>query len=360
MRIALCFARPASVCLGILIPLVLGCDSAARLDAPLAAELRTIASSDEDDGAVLFVGNLVPGVPAGNAILRYDGRGQFIDRFAPGGCCMAFGADENLYVTRQMGVQRFNGVTGAFIDVFVPPDPAGRIIPFIPLLGPDGLLYVSDRGDAHAIRRYNATGALDAGFFVDGTAQGMGPNDPQYFAFGPDGNVYVTSTATHRVLRFSGVNGAFIDDFVSAGEGDLVSPSGIVFGRDGTLYLSSPSTDRVLRFDGDGAYVSDFFPPGNGGLDLPVGLTFGPDGDFYVAAAATPATSGVLRYDGVTGAFVGPFVGPGDGVTTGPRTILFKAKIAICHKPKGQRHTIRIGYLSARDHVGHGDTVGPC
>src|SRR5947208_1657697 len=93
--------------------------------------------------AALFIGNLVPGAPVGNGILRYDGSGNFIDAFTPGGCCMTFGPDEHLYVTRQRGVERYNGVTGEFMDIFVAPDPNSAIIAFIPMLGPDGLLYVS-------------------------------------------------------------------------------------------------------------------------------------------------------------------------------------------------------------------------
>jgi len=311
--------------------------------------------------AALFIGNLVPAVPGGNGILRYDGRGNFIDAFTPGGCCMTFGPGEHLYVTRQRAVERYNGVTGEFMDVFVAPDPNSAIVAFIPILGPDGLLYVSYRGAVQSIRRYDASGTVDDDFLVDGTAHGM--SGAQFFAFGPDGNLYFTSGGTHEVLRFSGRDGAFIDRFVEAGEGGLVGPSGLTFGPDGILYVGSPSTDRVLRFDRDGTYIGDFFPVASGGLDLPVGITFGPDGNFYVAAAATPQTAGVFRYNGKTGEFMDTFVGPGDGRTTGPRTLQFKATIAICHVPRGNpdnKHTITIGYLSARDHLGHGDGVGPC
>lgn len=347
---------------------VLSCDSPAVLDAPRLAELRTMSSLREElSDAVLFVGNLQVGVPAANGVLRYDGAGTFIDHFTPGNCCMTFGADEHLYVTRGAnGVRRFNGVTGEFIDDFVPADPSGAIVQFIPVLGPDGHLYVSDRGAARAIRRYNGrTGVLMADFYADGAAQDIG--NGQFFAFGPDGNIYWTSQSTNRVLRFRGDNGEFIDEFVSAGEdglgeGGLNSVSGLTFGPDGVLYVGSPDTDRVLRFDRDGNYIGDFFPAGSGGLDLPVGITFGPDGNFYVASAATPSTSKVLRYNGVTGGFMDAFV-PSGGRATGPRTVQWKAKIAMCHAPPGNRsnrNTITIGYLSAREHVDHGDAVGRC
>ena len=354
---------PRSCCaIAFLAPLLLSCDRPTLLDPPGVAQLQlSSTSADALEDAALFVGNLVPSVPAGNGILRYDGSGNFIDAFTPGGCCMTFGPGDQLYVTRQRGVEQYNGVTGAFMGVFVPPDPNPAIIAFIPVLGPDGLLYVSYRGSAISIRRYDASGNVDAGFFVDGTGQGMA--NGQFFALGPDGNVYFSSQGTNEVFRFSGRDGAFIDRFVAAGEGGLVGPSGLTFGPDGILYVGSPPTDRVLRFDRDGAYIGDFFPAGSGGLDLPVGLTFGPDGNLYVAGAATPQTAGVFRYNGTTGEFINTFVGPGDGRTTGPRALQFKAKIAMCHVPRGHpdmQHTITIGYSSARDHVDHGDAVGAC
>jgi outer membrane protein assembly factor BamB len=344
-------------------PLLLSCDSATPPETTLVTERPMLSVSAEDlEGAALFVGNLVPGAPTGNGILRYDGAGTFIDHFAPGGCCMSFGSDEHLYVARALaGVYRHNGVTGEFMKEFVPPDPARAMIPFIPVLGPDGHLYVSDRGATRAIRRYNVrTGELMTDFFVDGTARAMG--NAQFFAFGPDGHIYWASSSTNRVLRFNGSTGAFIDEFVSAGEGGLNSASGLAFGPDGILYVSSPDTDRVLRFDRDGNYIGDFFAAGSGGLDLPVGITFGPDGNFYVASAATPQTGSVLRYNGVTGEFIDAFV-PSGGRATGPRTLHFKSKIAMCHRPPGnpsKAKTISIGYLSAREHVDHGDDVGAC
>src|SRR5688572_11453168 len=346
----------------LLAPLWLSCDSARPTESPSHVALRPqLAASDDLADAALFVGNLVPGVPAGNGTLRYDGAGTFIDHFTPGGCCMTFGPGEHLYVTMMRGVHQFNGVTGEAMGVFVAPDPNTAIIAFIPVLGPDGYLYVSYRGAAQSIRRYDASGSVDDDFFVDGSAQGM--TGAQFFAFGPDGNLYFTSGGTHEVLRFNGRDGAFIDKFVEQGEGGLAGPSGLTFGPDGIMYVGSPSTDRVLRFDRDGNYIGDFFRAGSGGLDLPVGITFGPDGNFYVAGAATPQTAGVFRYNGTSGEFIDVFVGPGDGRSTGPRTVEFKSKIRMCHRPPGnpdKQQTISIGYLSAADHVAHGDAVGSC
>src|SRR5688500_13254248 len=320
-------ARASRGLMAVLLPLLLGCDASMAPVEPQRAELPTRSMvADELGDAVLFVGNLVPGLPTGNGTLRYDGAGTFIDHFTPGGCCMTFGPGEHLYVTRMRGIDKFNGVTGEAMGVFVAPDPDPLLIALIPLLGQDGYLYVSYRGAAQSIRRYDAAGNVDPDFFVDGSAQGM--TAAQFFAFGPDGNLYFTSGGTHEVLRFSGRDGAFIDRLVEPGEGGLAGPSRLTFGPDGIMYVGSPTTSRVLRFERDGQYMGDFFPTGTGGLASPVGITFGPDGQFYVAGAATPQTAGVFRYNGTSGEFVDVFVGPGDGRATGPRALEFKARIA--------------------------------
>jgi hypothetical protein len=93
-----------------------------------------------------------------------------------------FGPDGNLYVTSDFthSVLRFDGTTGAFVDVFVPSGSGGLSLP------------------------------------VD-------------LAFGPDGNLYVSSFFTDSVLRYSGTTGAFIDAFVPSGRGGLDGPTGLVF-----------------------------------------------------------------------------------------------------------------------------------
>jgi len=346
----------------------------------------TVAVTSE---AALLVGNLTNPAPhAGNGILRYNaGSGAFVDAMVPEGsgpptnpllgpCCMVFGPDENLYVSNLLGVAltdrgvfRYNGVTGEFMDVFVPGNSGGLRRPLVLVFGPDGNLYVGDVGNVaqggSAIRRYDGhTGAFIDVFVASGAGGLTQPGDPQFFVFGPDGNLYVASQATHRILRFSGITGAFLDAFVPAGSGGLDAPSGLTFGPDGNLYVGSTTRNTILRFDGtSGAFIDVFVSAGSGGLTVPVGLAFGPDGNLYVASAENNGNGSVLRYDGHTGAFLDAFVPTGTGGMSGPRTILFKEKIAICHQPPGnpgKSRTISIGYLSAGDHLAHGDLVGGC
>src|SRR5262245_23547722 len=64
--------------------------------------------------------------------------------------------------------------------------------------------------------------------------------------------------------------------------------------------LPGPANAAVGRFSAaTGAPLRNFVAPGAGGLNSPGAMTFGRDGKLYVA----DGNLGVLRFDGVTGAF---------------------------------------------------------
>lgn len=302
-----------------------------------------------------------------DAILRYDGDGNFIDAVIPAGtagleatCCMAYGPDENLYVADPFGgnVLRFHGITGEFIDTFIPPGSGGLMMPLV-MVFHDEHLYVGDIG-AQAIRRYDRDSGDFIDDFVPAGSQGMLPGDPQHFGFGPDGNLYVGAEGSHRILRYDGQTGEFLGEFPHADYG-WESPSGLVFGPDGLLYVGSNTLNEVRRFDiWTDSLVDIFVPTGSGGLAQPVGIAFGPDGHFY---AASVGSHQILRYNGVSGEFMDVFIDAGVGGLTGPRVIQFKSKITLAHRPPGRPDrckTLTVDYMSAFGHVGHGDALGPC
>lgn len=341
--------------------------AALLLAAMCPVEIVAQATPAEMREAALVVGNALP-FGSTDGILRYDGRGGFIDNMVPAGtagisltCCMTFGPDENLYVSNPFSSQvlRFNGVTGAFIDTFIPAGSGGLVAPLI-LLFHEGYLYVGDTG-AGAIRRYDAkTGAYVDNFIPD-NSHGMGVNigDLQHFAFGPDKNLYVAAELSMRVLRYDGQTGAFLDEFVPSSQG--FHASGLTFGSDGLMYVGSYAAGEVRRYDVHSGTYEPFIPAGGTLKPLgPVGLVFGPDGNLYAASAGS---SEVLRYDGKTGRFLGAFVPAGLGGLTGPRAITWKVKTTVCHRPPGKAansRTLTIGYLSARNHLQHGDSLGAC
>lgn len=132
-----------------------------------------------------------------------------------------------------------------------------------------------------------------------------------------------------QVASFDAATGAPLHAFAPAG---LDGVLGVAVGPDGHVYVCSELTDRVLRFDGDtGAFLGPFVfddpsTPANetGGLDSPSGIVFGKDERAYVASFTQ---NRILRYDARTGAFVDVFVaaassgslsGPDAGMSFGP------------------------------------------
>jgi PEP-CTERM motif len=75
-----------------------------------------------------------------------------------------------------------------------------------------------------------------------------------------------------------------------------------------------------MRFDGmTGALIDNFIPDGTDGLTSAVDLTFGPDGKLYVANF-----DGVKRFDSATGAFIDDFILDGTGGISAISDLLFR------------------------------------
>jgi len=226
-------------------------------------------------------------------------------------------------------VLRYDANTGAFVDQFVPKHSGGLKEPQSLIFGPhDHDLYVGSGhfgGPLKAVLRYDGA----SGEFVDEFTEGGHLESVHGVIFGPDGNLYVGDRVGTfgkpeggRILRFNGVTGAFMDEFVPLASGGLRHPFGIVFAPDkkGKLDLFvADGPGNILRYDGTtGAFVEEFVPLGRGGLDLPVGLSVGPDGHLYVADLGfRTGIPKVLRFQGPTGrtpgAFIDVFVSGGTG-----------------------------------------------
>jgi len=202
-------------------------------------------------------------------------------------------------------------------------------------VGPDGNIYVTNAESNEVMRYHGPTtvyngspnlaegaqywGAPDPapgqGGAVFVAAGSGGLQSPAFLSFGPDGNLYVVSSATNEVFRYNGQTGAFMDVFVkAANNGGLQQPIGLAFDARGNLYVGGAASNNIVRFDPNGN-PSVFVPARTGGLTDPEGLAFGPDGNLYVWSSAQ---SDVLRYDGTTGAFLGTFASAASGEPGGP------------------------------------------
>lgn len=108
--------------------------------------------------------------------------------------------------------------------------------------------------------------------------------------------LFVGDPTDDTIKRYDALSGGFIDTVVEAGEGGARVIRGITFGPDGHLYVTSAHTARVLRYHGvTGAFLDDL---SGGALAAPIALTFGPDGHLYVTGAGQ-----VTRYNPGLGTF---------------------------------------------------------
>jgi DNA-binding beta-propeller fold protein YncE len=295
-----------------------------------------------------------------------------------------FGPDGNLYVDggHTVGILRYNGSTGAFIDTFIPGDTGqfsgGRGMVF----DPDGRLYVGDSGQG--IHRYDAQGNYLGDLLADVVSSTL--NEPLGLTFDAQGALLMSSSNNNAVMRCDrgvvvslsaasptpvSVNYATADGTAPAGNAtagnDYYAQSGTVTFAPGqtsrrvllvtqeepaldgnesfTLQLSNPTggatiaagtatvtiVDPVRQFsvgdtaaiEGDHtAHYRGAFVQGIAGIGFD-NVTVGPDGNLYTSTGQGPSESGVDRYNGTTGALIDHFVA--DGQTAGSRDPVFHA-----------------------------------
>lgn len=148
---------------------------------------------------------------------------------------------------------------------------------------------------------------LPPGFTINVFAADL--DGPRMLALGPDGAVYVTERGAGRVLRLEDANGDGAAESQQVAASGLAAPSGLAFYEDGSLYVAEPG--RVVRFterSAEGTY---------GGLQeiisgIPTSghntrtLLFSPDGQYlYVSIGSScntcveedPRRAAVVRYN---------------------------------------------------------------
>jgi hypothetical protein len=296
----------------------------------------TVAEFDGQTGAPL--GSLVPGsnpnAPwSARGIVRGPGHKLFVADIGD------FGRSGQ----HPGQVRMYDDQTGQFLGSLQAPgfyeaqfNPRGVII------GPDGNLYVSTRepgatgGD---IFKFNSiTGAFLGDFITSTPANDL--NSPGVPAFGPDGNLYVSSFSaggndTDKILEFNGTTGAYLGkiDLNQAGQPRAFAQQ-VLFGPEGKLFVPIQSQGEVRRYDvSSGTFDVFVTPHAQGGpLVQPWNLTFGQTNPFdfsypgsHHAFDATPegqpdslyisdlGDHTVKQFDAPSGALIGTFVPAGSG-----------------------------------------------
>ncbi|NJL09421.1 MAG: hypothetical protein HC908_01950 [Calothrix sp. SM1_7_51] len=146
-------------------------------------------------------------------------------------------------------------------------------------------LYVTSLGE-DSVFRYNA----DTGEFLGTFISSKGELDaPDGFAFGPDGNIYLSGYFSNNIVKYDGKTRESLGVFASGIDG----PAELLFDREGNLLVNRFGTEQtrcnlvnrcsILKYDGKTGASLGVFASGNG-LDGPDGLAFGPDNELYVTS----------------------------------------------------------------------------
>lgn len=238
---------------------------------------------------------------------------------------------------------------------------AKLLAPADAVAGPDGALYVAERG-RHRIRRVGPDGVITtvAGTGVAGFSGDDGPatlaqlREPNGIAVAPDGSLYIADTLNHRIRKVdrAGVistvagTGAPGFDGIEGREGPaaqtrLSYPHGVAVGPDGGVYIADSGNgsiraitpdDRLIVVAGDlrNGCGGDGGPARGAVLNFPTAVIPGRDGSFHIADRNNHRVRKV-GVDGniltIAGDGAGGFAG--DGLRAGQARLNFPEKIAL-------------------------------
>lgn len=229
-------------------------------------------------------------------------------------------------------------------------------------VGPDGSVYIVDRGNAR-IRRVAPDGTITT---VAGggtlTTDSVPATQARLFApvgvaLGPDGSMYIADQSSRRVykvtpdglLTFFAGNGtsAFAGDGGPAILASFREPFAVAAAPDGSVYIADVTAQRIRRVGPDGIVVTvaggGTNAPGDGGpatdavIDEPLGVAIGSDGSIYISSYRGVTNVPRVRRVGLDGVITtiaggGP-MSPADSLQA--TTVSLSVPIALSVAPDG-------------------------
>ncbi len=260
-------------------------------------------------------------------------------------------------------IVRYDGVSGAFRDVFAAGSADGLDRPSSVRLGPSGHIYLAGFGKGDVTRYDLASGSNMGVFYWDTTLLEepvelmfhgeqlvvLGKDTHNVVVLAPDGHVasvigspdlraahdlvidgdlaYI-GTDTHPQLGttiqvWSLATGTLVRQLGTIDQ--LASATSLTLGPDHRLYVCDNQRDQVVVLDPEtGDLLDVLVPAASGLLETPISLDFGPDGALYVLDAR-----GLHRLNPHTGDELSLFVDVQDGHLKGPRSFTFLTEAAI-------------------------------
>jgi len=239
------------------------------------------------------------------------------------------GPDGNVYYARTGGPNSVGGIipaTGVIRNTYLGGAPTAQFWPYVPAIGPDGQIWVTDPRDAtttgndsvgFATPRVNTSLAPpDGGPLFQGVVNLTGNADPQAIAAGPadtsntpSEGLWVAEFTANKIARLTPLassGGPVTDVQEYTGLSTGAHPTGITLGPDGNIWFSEFDAGKVGRLIppstfGGSPTIDEFALPTAG--SHPWGIAAGPDGNLWIAESSAGKVARMTTSGVVTGEF---------------------------------------------------------